>query len=65
MLRANQFWPLRAPGKPKNINDYKVQIINKIYVYLPRDFLSPYPLMIELQNFLGIKMLHVAGWKLI
>jgi hypothetical protein len=52
-------------GKPKNINDYKVQIINKIYVYLPQDFLSPYPLTIELQNCLGIKMLHVAGWKLI
>jgi len=52
-------------GKPKNITDYKVQIINKIYVYLPQDFLSPYPLTIEFQNFLGIKMLHVAGWKLI
>jgi hypothetical protein len=59
------FGPSVRPGKPKNITDYKAQIINKIYVYLPQGFLSPYPLTIELQNCLGFRMLHVVGWKLI
>jgi hypothetical protein len=53
------------PGKPKNIKDYSVRIINKIHVYLPQDFLSPYPLTINLQGFFGLNMLSVEGWKLI
>jgi hypothetical protein len=52
-------------GKPKNINDYRVQIINRINVYLPQGFLSPYPLTINLQGCFGINMLTVVGWKLI
>jgi hypothetical protein len=59
------FCPSVRPGKPKNINYYKVEIINKIYVYLPQDFLSPYPLTIDLHNCLGIKMVYLEGWKLI
>ena len=52
-------------GKPKNINDYRVQIINRVNIYSPLDFLSPYPLTINIQGCFGINVLTVSGWKLI
>jgi hypothetical protein len=52
-------------GEPKDKENYNFQRINAINVYVPVDFVSPYPLVITVQSLFGIKTLHVEGWKII
>lgn len=52
-------------GAPKDKDNYNLQRINEIDVYVPIDFDSPYPLVIKVQSLFGIKTLHIEGWKLI
>jgi hypothetical protein len=63
-VRVN-FGPSVRAGKPKDTQAYKLQTINRIDVYSPRDFDAPFPLTIDIESRFGIKMLMVAGWKLI
>ena len=40
-------------------------VVNRVKVYVPKGFESPYPLTIDLQNLLGLKMLSLTGWKIL
>ena len=52
-------------GKPKNCHDYRLEDIRGVEVYIPTDFVSPFPLRIVLQSTFGIKSLHIEGWRLV
>jgi nitrogen fixation protein len=51
-------------GIPKNAGAYNMSVVNRVKVYLPKDFESPHPLTIDLQNLFGLKILSLTGWKL-
>lgn len=51
-------------GKPLNDTEYCVKEINQVAVYVPKNFYPRIPLMIHVGSFLGIKSLHIEGWKL-
>lgn len=59
------FGPSVFLGNPPDDKDYNVKEINGITVYLPRHFCTSVPLTIQVGSFLGIKTLHIEGWKLI
>ncbi|MDD5171185.1 MAG: hypothetical protein PHN75_20380 [Syntrophales bacterium] len=40
-----------------------MSIINRIQVFVPKGFESPFPLTIGVHNLLGLKMLSLTGWK--
>ncbi|MDQ5986838.1 MAG: hypothetical protein CSYNP_02571 [Syntrophus sp. SKADARSKE-3] len=42
-----------------------MSIVNKVQVYLPNGFESPFPLTVGVQNLFGIKILNLTGWKLV
>jgi hypothetical protein len=52
-------------GNPPDDKEYCVKEINGVTVYLPQNFFANVPLTIEVGSFLGIKTLHIEGWKLI
>lgn len=51
--------------KPKDTENYNLERINEIDVYIPKDFHSPNPLSIELQKLFSFKTLQITGWKLV
>ncbi len=59
------FGPSVHLGEPKDQNVYSVKNINGIVVHLPENFYTKMPLRIHVGSFLGIKSLHIEGWKLI
>ena len=59
------FGPSVYLGQPPDDKDYKVEEINGITVFVPKRFYAPNPLTIDIGNFLGLKTLHIEGWKLI
>lgn len=58
------FGPSVRLGKPLQVEDYILVVMNRIDVYLPKDFHTHNPLVIGLGNFLGITNLRMEGWKL-
>jgi hypothetical protein len=50
-------------GKPKNVEDYELHVIEDIDVYLPRGFDPPFPVTIEISSIFGFKSLYLEGWK--
>lgn len=52
-------------GKPQNADNYKVEEINQIKVYLPKDFEMPDQVVIDIKKILWFKSLTMVGWKLI
>ncbi|MDF2633159.1 MAG: hypothetical protein K0R78_33 [Pelosinus sp.] len=59
------FGPSVYMGNPPDDKEYCVKEINGVTVYLPQNFFANVPLTIEVGSFLGIKTLHIEGWKLI
>lgn len=59
------FGPSVRLGKPLQVEDYVLLVMNEIHVYLPKNFYTPNPLVIGLGNFLGMRTLRIEGWKLI
>ena len=51
-------------GEPPEATEYCVQEINQITIYVPKNFHPRIPLSIHVGSFLGIKSLHIEGWKL-
>jgi hypothetical protein len=52
-------------GVPKNAAEYDMVIVNQIRLYLHRDFDTPFPLVIDVHDLLGLRMLYISGWKLV
>jgi hypothetical protein len=59
------FGPSVYLGEPPDKKDYIAKEINGITVYWPEKFTTNIPLIIHVGSFLGIKSLHIEGWKLI
>lgn len=59
------FGPSVYLGNPPDDREYNAKEINGITVYLPQHFCTSFPLTIQVGSFLGIKDLHIEGWKLI
>jgi hypothetical protein len=57
--------PSLSLGKPKDAENYILEKINEIDVYIPKNFHSPNPFRIELKKILAFKSLKIADWKLI
>jgi len=60
-----EFEPSVCLGEPPDKKGYIVKGINGINVHLPETFTTNIPLTIHVGSFLGIKSLHIEGWKLI
>lgn len=59
------FCPTVRKGVPRNVEDYREVVVNKIRLFLPRKFTPLCDLTIDVQTFMGISTLHIEGWKLI
>jgi hypothetical protein len=59
------FGPSVYLGEPPDKKGYIIKEINGITVYLPEKFAATVPLTIHVGSFLGIKSLHIEGWKII
>jgi len=49
-------------GKPYNADVYRMESIDGLTVFIPRD-LSEVPLIIKVSSFLGMSRLVVEGWR--
>lgn len=52
-------------GKPLNADNYNVEEINQIKVYIPNGFIVPDQLVIDIRKVLWLKTLTIVGWKMI
>lgn len=59
------FGPSVYLGEPPDRKEYVAKEMNGITVYLPRKFYTAMPLEIHVSSFLGIKSLHIEGWKVL
>lgn len=58
------FGPSIYLGEPPDGKDYKIEKINEVTVYIPKRFYACSSLTIQIGSFLGMKTLHIEGWKL-
>lgn len=59
------FGPTVRLGAPADDSAYHKLCINEVVVYLPEDFLTPYPLQLTLRSTLGFKRVCIEGWKVL
>ncbi len=59
------FGPSVYLGNPPMEQEYTINDIDGIVVYLPQDFYTNVPLTIEVRSFFTIKSLYIEGWKVI
>lgn len=52
-------------GKPINAENYNIEEINQVKVYIPKGFEVPNELVIDIRKVLWFKTLTVIGWKMI
>ena len=56
--------PVVEPGKPRDINDYRVMEVDGIAVYLDPRITISNPLTVRLESFMGLRRLFVEGAEL-
>jgi hypothetical protein len=59
------FGPSVYWGNPPMDQEYTINEIDGITVYVPQDFYTNVPLTVEVRSFLKIKNLYIEGWKVI
>jgi hypothetical protein len=59
------FEPQLTIGVPAKQEEYVLDVINEIQVYIPKRFSVPYPLTIDVKKQFGRKMIRLNGWRLI
>jgi len=57
------FGPSVRRGVPKNVTEYDMAVVNRVRLYLPKHFDTPFSLTINVCSLFGIKILYVSGWK--
>lgn len=60
-----QLAPTVEVGEPRKADLFSLQIVEGVKLYVPKDFVSPYPLTIDVNCFLGFRRLVIYGWKII
>lgn len=59
------FEPQLTLGVPAKPDEYNLNIIDDIKVFIPKRFSVPYPLTIDVKRLFGCRTLRLNGWRLI
>ena len=59
------FAPEVRLGIPRNKQEFRVEEFDGFTLYVPRAFVSPFPLTVVVSNFFWHRHLAIEGWKLV
>ena len=52
-------------GIPPNKEKFELEEVDGIHMYVDKEFVSPFPLIVVVSRFLCFRHLAIEGWKLI